>query len=174
MAFARTGRALVLVAVLLAGSLAATPVASAVSARSRAVFTANLVNRHSNLCLSLDGARPDDGARVLQWDCGPEENQQWNLSATDSGYYRVRALHSGKCLSVSNGSTGNGATVIQWECGTRGNQQWKLVQKDDGYFAIEARHSDKCLSVSGAGTSNGATAVQWDCGSQHEEHWRLG
>jgi hypothetical protein len=174
MAIARTGRALVLAAVLLAGSLAATPAASAVTGHARSMFTANLVNRHSNLCLSVDGARPDDGAGALQWDCGPEENQLWNLAATDSGYYRVRAVHSGKCLSVSGGSTGNGATVVQWECGTRENQQWKLVQKDNGYFAIEARNSDKCLSVLGASTTNGSTAVQWDCGSQHEEHWRLG
>lgn len=177
MAFPRTGRALVLIALLIAASTAAMPAAGAVTgdrSPTHAVFTANLINRHSNLCLSVNGASNDDGAGVLQWSCGPEDNQQWNLAATSGGYYRIRAVNSGKCLSVANASTGNGALVLQWECGLPDNQQWKLVQKNDGFFALEARHSHKCLSVSNGAMQNGASAVQWDCGSQHERQWRLG
>jgi Ricin-type beta-trefoil lectin domain-like len=172
-------RAITLAAVPLIGQMAAMAAANASTAPARnparAVFTANLINRYSDLCLSVDGASTGNGARALQWSCGTQTNQQWNLAATDGGYYRVLAVNSGKCLSVSDGSTGNGSAVIQWDCGSRDNQQWKLVQRDGGYFSIVARHSGKCLSLSGYKSQNGTPAVQWDCDSgQHEQHWRLG
>ncbi|MFL6055484.1 MAG: RICIN domain-containing protein [Actinoallomurus sp.] len=171
-------RAITVVAVPLIGPMAAIGVANASTAPAhtpaRAVFTATLINRHSDLCLSVDGASTGNGARVLQWTCGTQANQQWNLAATDGGYYRVLAVNSGKCMSVSDGSTGNGSAVIQWDCGSRDNQQWKLVQRDDGYFSIVARHSGKCLTLSGYRSQNGATAVQSDCDAGHEQHWRLG
>jgi hypothetical protein len=178
MALQHNGRTIVLAAALLVGPIAAMPAASAVTTpahtRPQTVFTANLIDRHSNLCLSVDGASTDNGARVLQWDCGTQENQQWRLVATSGGYYQVRAGHSDKCLSVSDRSTHNGAPVIQWECGLQANQQWKLDQKDNGYFSVVARHSGKCLSVPASTTQNGAAAIQWECGSQHDQHWRLG
>lgn len=176
MAFPRIGRALA--ATLFAVSAAAVPATDAFAGSAqipaRSVFTATLVSRYSDRCLSVDGAGTDNGARMLQWTCGSQTNQQWNLDATDHGYYRVMAVNSGKCLSVSDAGTGNGSAVIQWDCGSRNNQQWRLVQRDDGYFSLAARHSGKCLSLSGDKNQNGATAVQWSCGSQHEQNWRLG
>lgn len=176
MAFPRIGRALI--AAVFAGCMAVVPAANAFAASARvparSVFTANLISRYSDRCLSVDSASTYNGARMLQWTCGSQTNQQWNLTATDHGYYRVLAVNSGRCLSVSDSSTSNGSTIVQWDCGTRDNQQWRLVQRDDGYFSLVARHSGKCLSLAGDKTQNGATAVQWECGSQHEQHWRLG
>jgi hypothetical protein len=174
MAFPRNGRRFAAISLLLAGSAVALPAASAAaSPGAQRLFTANLINRHSNLCLSVDGAAFFNGARMLQWDCGPRDNQQWNLAPTTGGYYQIRSDNSGKCLSVSNASTHNGAWILQWDCGTRGNQQWKLVQQDNGFFAIVARNSRKCLSIMDRSTQNGAPVIQWGCGSQHEQHWRL-
>jgi len=171
MAFPRPGRAFAVISLALAGSTAALPAAA--SFQAQRLFTANLINRHSNLCLSVDGAAFGNGARMLQWDCGPRDNQQWNLAPTTGGYYQVRSDESGKCLSVSNASTHNGAQILQWDCGTRDNQQWKLVQHDNGFFAVVARNSGKCISILDRSTQNGAPAVQWDCNSEHEQRWRL-
>ncbi|MDN3357674.1 RICIN domain-containing protein [Actinomadura sp. DC4] len=171
MAFPRRGRVLAAIPLLLSGPALALPAAASPGAQR--LFTANLVNRHSNLCLSVDGAAYDNGARMLQWDCGPRDNQQWNFAPTTEGYYQVRSDDSGKCLSVSNAATHNGAPVLQWDCGTRDNQKWRLVQRDDGFFAIVARNSQKCLSILDRSTDNGAPALQWECGSHHEQHWRL-
>lgn len=176
MAFPRPGRLSATTSLLLAGSMAALPIASAYAASaapSQRLFSAAFINRHSNLCLSVDGAGLGNGARLLQWDCGPRDNQQWNLTATSDGYYQIRSADSGKCVSVSDAGTRNGVPILQWDCGTRDNQQWRLVQRDHGFFSLVARHSHKCVSIPDASTQNGAPAIQWDCGAQHERHWLL-
>jgi hypothetical protein len=147
-----------------------TPTASA------ATFTAQLVARHSQRCVSVDGASTQNGAAMVQWDCGDAPNQQWKLVATSAGYYTVRAVNSDKCMSVDGASVANRARVIQWNCqgGQGPNQEWRLVQKDSGYFSIEARHSGKCLSVAGGSTQNGAALLQYDCVEAQNQHFRLG
>src|SRR4051812_12094225 len=100
MAFPRTGRAIA----VLAGSMTVlpAPAGAAVSGRAQRMFSTGFVNRHSNLCLSVDRARTDNGVRMLQWDCGPQDDQQWNLTPADpanSAYYQIRSAESGRCLS---------------------------------------------------------------------------
>ncbi|MFD7496177.1 RICIN domain-containing protein [Streptomyces sp. NPDC059832] len=141
---------------------------------SATVFTAELIARNSQKCVSVEGASTQNNAAAVQWDCLEAPNQQWKLVSTSAGYYTIRAVNSGKCLSVEGVSTQNGAKAVQWDCVNGTNQEWRLVQKDSGYFSIEARHSGKCLSVSGASTQNGATLVQWDCVEGANQHFRLG
>ncbi|MCX4785097.1 MULTISPECIES: RICIN domain-containing protein [unclassified Streptomyces] len=140
---------------------------------SAATFTAELVARNSQKCVSVEGASTQNGAAAVQWDCLDAPNQQWKLVATSAGYYTVSAVNSGKCLSISGASVQNGATAVQWDCVNASNQEWRLVQKDSGYFSIEARHSGKCLSVIGQSTANGAALVQWDCVEYANQHFRL-
>lgn len=141
---------------------------------SAATFTAQLVARNSQKCVSVEGVSSANGAAAVQWDCLDAPNQQWKLVPTSAGYYTVSAVNSGKCLSVSGASVQNNATVVQWDCVNGTNQEWRLVQKDSGYFSIEARHSGKCLSVAGADTQNNAALVQWDCVEGTNQHFRLG
>lgn len=141
---------------------------------SAATFTAELVARHSQKCVSVAGVSNANGAAAVQWDCLDAPNQQWKLVATSAGYYTVAAVNSGKCLSVSGASVQNNATVVQWDCVGGTNQEWRLVQKDNGYFSIEARHSGKCLSVAGVSNDNNAALVQWDCVEGTNQHFRLG
>ncbi len=143
-------------------------------AASAATFTAELVARNSQKCVSVDGASSQNGAAMVQWDCVNGSNQKWKLTATSAGYYTVSAENSGKCMSVDGASVQNGARVIQWDCVNGTNQEWKLVQKDSGYFSIESRNGGKCLSVAGASTQNGAALVQWDCVEGTNQHFRLG
>ncbi|MFF3444155.1 RICIN domain-containing protein [Streptosporangium sp. NPDC002721] len=153
------------------------PAAAVVSAdapeRLRAGFQASLVARHSGKCLDVDGASRADGANVIQWTCRSQPNQKWDLVATDSGYYTLRAAHSGKCLDVDGASRADGANIIQWTCQSQPNQQWRLVQKDNEYFALVSRHSGKCLDVDGASKADGANIIQWTCQSQPNQQWRL-
>jgi hypothetical protein len=175
MAFPRAGHA---IAPVLAGSMTVLTAATAFAAEQpQRTFSTGFVNRHSNLCLSVDGARTENGVRMLQWECGPQDNQQWILTPADpanTAYYQIRSAESGRCLSVSNAGTANGVPLLQWDCGTRDNQQWKLVQKDGGFFAVVGRGSHKCLSIPGGSAQNGAAAIQWDCHSGQEQRWRLG
>ncbi|WP_326615484.1 RICIN domain-containing protein (plasmid) [Streptomyces scopuliridis] len=153
-------------ACLLTGAV--TPTASA------ATFTAELVARHSQKCVSVAGASTQNGAAAVQWDCVDAPNQKWKLVATSAGYYTISAVNSGKCLSIEGASVQDNARAVQWDCVNGRNQEWRLVQKDSGYFSIEARHSGKCLSVAGVSTQNDAALVQWDCVEGTNQHFRLG
>ncbi|WP_326821578.1 RICIN domain-containing protein [Streptosporangium sp. NBC_01756] len=173
------GQALALAAALLAGPFTAASAADTAAARPEklaAKFTATLVARHSGKCLDVAGVSTADGANVQQWTCLPNQrNQEWNLVATDSGYYTLRAVHSGKCLDVAGVGTADGANVQQWTClSNQRNQEWRLVQKDNGYFTLVVRHSGKCLDVAGVGTADGANVQQWTClPNQRNQEWRL-
>jgi hypothetical protein len=140
---------------------------------SAATFTAELVARHSEKCVSVEGVSTANGAAAVQWDCVDAPNQKWKLVATSAGYYTISAVHSNKCLSIEGASVQNNARAVQWDCVNGTNQEWRLVQKDSGYFSIEARHSGKCLSVANS-TQNGDAVVQWDCVEGKNQHFRLG
>ncbi|MEV7005790.1 RICIN domain-containing protein [Streptosporangium sp. NPDC051022] len=179
MAPVRAVRTVALVAVLLAGPLAL-PAAAAPAvradgspARAGAIFTANLIARQSDRCLSVSTGSTRNGSPAIQWDCGSQLDQLWRMVSMGGGFYHLRATHSSKCLSVANGSTEDGAVVIQWECGPQYDQQWKLVQKEGGFFAFVARHSGKCLSVYDGSAQSGASVIQWECGTQHDQQWKF-
>jgi hypothetical protein len=151
-------------------TVAQTPTASA------ATFTAQLVARNSQRCVSVEAASIQSGAQTVQLDCMDSPSQQWRLVATSPGYYTIRAVTSDKCLSIEGPSLDNRARAILWECqgAQTPNQEWRLVQKDSGYFSIEARHSGKCLSVSGGSAQSGAILRQFDCQEAPNQHFRLG
>jgi hypothetical protein len=137
--------------------------------------TNQLIAKHSNKCLDVNGGSGGDGANVHQWGCHGGNNQKWRLEpvSTVGNYYRILAHHSGKALDVSGISTANGANVHQWEWWMGNNQLWELVPRGGGYFMIRARHSNKCLDVSGGGTANGTNVQQYDCHGADNQLWRI-
>ena len=96
--------------------------------------TYNLVNGASRLCVDVDAASADDGAKVIQWSCTGGANQQFRLQdvAGLTGAVQVVAAHSGKCLDVQNASTAQGTLIQQWTCHTpdiemqQRNQAWQI------------------------------------------------
>ncbi|GGU14351.1 hypothetical protein GCM10010272_69230 [Streptomyces lateritius] len=143
---------------------------------SAATFTAELVARHSQKCVTIQSSSTANDAAVIQFDCVPggQSNQQWKLVATSAGYYSISAMNSGRCMTVKDASVQDYAQVIQYGCGNNTNQQWRLVQKDNGYFSIEARHSGKCLTVTSASNDNDTALIQYDCVEGTNQHFRLG
>ena len=137
--------------------------------------TNQLIAKHSNKCLDVDGASGGDGANVHQWGCHGGNNQKWRLEPvfTTGNYYRILAHHSGKALDVSGVSTATGANVHQWEWWMGNNQLWELIPQGGGYYMIRARHSNKCLDVAGISTANGANVYQWDCHGGNNQLWRI-
>ncbi|MCD9188596.1 MAG: RICIN domain-containing protein [Pyrinomonadaceae bacterium] len=140
-----------------------------------ATETKQLIAKHSNKCLDVNGGSGGDGANVHQWSCHGGNNQKWRLEPvkTLGNYYRILAHHSGKALDVSGISTATGANVHQWEWWMGNNQLWELIPKGNGYYMLKARHSGKCLDVSGVSTANGANVYQWDCHGGDNQLWKI-
>ncbi|MFD7068227.1 RICIN domain-containing protein [Streptomyces sp. NPDC059913] len=87
-----------------------------------------IVNRHSGLCLSVDGASMDDYARVTQYPCGGYFDQYWREGPYDAltKGYQIKNFNSGNCLAVQDGSTAEAAPVIQFRCGSWKDHYWLI------------------------------------------------
>ena len=56
-------------------------------------------------------------------------NQQWSLTPTTSGYYKIPNRNSSKFLEIYANSTADGAIADQWgDTGVNG-QQWTLIKE---------------------------------------------
>ena len=131
-----------------------------------------LANSNSGKC--VDDAGTANGSAVQQWSCGAGTNQQWQFTATDSGYYRVTNRRTGdQALDVTDVSTANGAKIQTWQFGGGANQQFKPVQQSNGTYTLANRNSGKCLDVTDVSTADGARLQQWDCTGGPAQTFRL-
>ncbi|WP_027658988.1 RICIN domain-containing protein [Salinispora fenicalii] len=86
----------------------------------------SLVNQASNMCLDVEGANGNDGARLQQHPCHGEANQQWQLVPTAGGQVLIAALHSGRCAYPDGGRPDAGTEVRQITCVDVPDQQWQF------------------------------------------------
>ncbi|GGR69569.1 RICIN domain-containing protein [Streptomyces roseolus] len=129
--------------------------------------------RHSGKCADVSNFDSADGARIVQWGCGGDINQQyWFKNVGTSGYVQIMARNSGKCLEVEGASTQDGAEVVQRTCGSAKSQHWKIEPSGDaGYGRLVARHSGKCLDVAEYSYGDGAGLDQWTCDDGQNQQW---
>ncbi len=110
---------------------------------------------------------------VDQFSSNSGNNQQWQISPTDSGYYTITSRSTGNVLDVSGGSHDNGAVILQYPKHGGPNQQWQFVPTDNGYFQIINRDSGKVADVKEVSTANGAGIWQWEYAGGLNQQWKL-
>jgi hypothetical protein len=74
-------------------------------------------NKHSQLCVNIEGQSQLSGARVIQWGCNLWDPNAFNMyfAFIPSGsFYKLQALHSGKCLTAT--ALARRAPVVQDDC----------------------------------------------------------
>ncbi len=104
--------------------------------RQRFRFEANddgyfsLVNVDSNRCVDVEWATKDDGAKIIQYPCTGDENQQWQVEKLGKGVVRLLARHSGKVMDTWQG-TENGTNVWQWTKDDDDDQKFHLNWVDE-------------------------------------------
>jgi len=76
-------------------------------------------NARFQRCLDADTNTGGNGGIVQLWDCGPWNQQDWELRE-DGSVYNVRFQ---RCLDADTNTGGNGGKVQLWDCGPW-NQQW--------------------------------------------------
>ncbi|MFB7467523.1 RICIN domain-containing protein [Streptomyces sp. NPDC056224] len=130
-----------------------------------------IANVHSGMCLKVKGASNDNGAPVVQAECGTASEQSWKSEVTDGGnFIQLRNANSGKCLDISGGSARKGARIIQWDCSGGLNQKWwdtDGIDGNPGYWISGTTPSGAptwmCLDMPGASTATGTQAAVWEC-----------
>jgi hypothetical protein len=169
----RTGLALALMMILLAGFL------SIVQAERASAATVDLnkwyvlVNRTSGKAMDDYNFATANGASVVQWTRSDAANQQWRFIDSGGGYYRLMNRTSGKVLDDYNFSTADGTDIVQWQDLNGTNQQFSLQDTDSGYIQLINRLSGKAVEVQGASTADGGKVVQYADWNGANQQWQL-
>lgn len=140
-----------------------------------------IVNYNSQLCIDVPGGTSSN-VTMIQYECQyPEQdNQAWDFTDTDNGYYEIWNLQTKKCLTVLNASIDQNAPIIQYTCNGGTNAQWKPIFQgywdDDAgrswdWYTLKNRKSGLCLTVKNESTANSATLLQFTCNGGANSIW---
>ncbi|MFD6492837.1 RICIN domain-containing protein [Streptomyces sp. NPDC060188] len=125
---------------------------------------ATVVNAGSGKCADARAAGTADGTAVQQYTCNSSQAQQWRLTATSGGYYRVdNRADATKAWDVTGVSAADAAPVQLWTYSGGANQQWQAVAEAGGAYHFVNRNSGKCLDVPSASTADSVQLQQYTC-----------
>ncbi|MFF0186437.1 RICIN domain-containing protein [Streptomyces sp. NPDC005244] len=125
---------------------------------------ATVVNAGSGKCADARAAGTADGTAVQQYACNSSQAQQWRLTATSGGYYRVdNRADATKAWDVTGVSAADAAPVQLWTYSGGANQQWQAVAEAGGAYHFVNRNSGKCLDVPSASTADSVQLQQYTC-----------
>ncbi|MER7922495.1 RICIN domain-containing protein [Streptomyces sp. NPDC096057] len=170
--------AIALVATTVTGiEFAAQGSASAAGTAAAAIPTGytTVVNKGSGKCVDARSAASADGTAVQQYTCNGSTAQNWQLTATDGGYYRVNSnLNGAEAWDVTDVSTADSAPVQLWTYSSGANQQWLPVAEANGAYHFVNRNSGKCLDVPSASTADSVQLAQYTCNGTAAQSFTLG
>jgi hypothetical protein len=153
-------------------TLAAAPAANAATLPTGLT---TVVNKGSGKCVDARSGATANGTAVQQYTCNSSTAQQWQLQATDSGYYRVNnGINTAQALDVTGVSTADSALLQLWAYGGGTNQQWLPVVESDGSYHFVNRNSGKCLDVPSASTADSVQLQQYTCNGSAAQSFSLG
>nr|WP_225849651.1 RICIN domain-containing protein [Streptomyces sp. HPF1205] len=133
-----------------------------------------VVNAGSGKCVDARAAATADGTAVQQYTCNGTTAQSWQLTATDSGYYRIGAASApDQVWDETDVSTADGAPTQLWLYGGGANQQWLPVAESSGAYHFVNRNSGKCLDVPGASTDDSVQLQQYTCNGTAAQSFTL-
>lgn len=76
------------------------------------------------VCLDVEGARYQNGTRLIVHPCNGQDNQRFYTENAHNGYVFIHSAgNSSKCLNVEGG-TAQGRRVILWSCDYVDNNFW--------------------------------------------------
>jgi hypothetical protein len=125
---------------------------------------ATVTSVNTGKCVDARAAATANGTAVQQYACNGSSAQQWQFTATDSGYYRIGVSTApSQVWDVTGVSTADSALTQLWLYGDGSNQQWQPVQESSGAFHFVNRNSGKCLDVPGASAADSVQLQQYTC-----------
>lgn len=145
----------------------------------------HLVNQTSGKCLSANEGRPDNGTKILQWDCSgnpqPGDGQLITWYPTSRWpYFQIRfnepgGNNAGPCLTVPDESHAEGTQLIEWSCiGEYAGNNGQLWKGEGGEFVhFSVLHSGQCIDDWTSGMGNGNKIDQWPCNGTGAQGWRF-
>lgn len=136
--------------------------------------TYTVTNVNSGKCVDARAAGTTNGTAVQQYSCNGTVAQQWQFTATGSGYFQVGdAASTAQVWDDTNVSAANGSLIQLWTYGGGNNQQWQPVAESGGGYHFVNRYSGKCLDVPSASTADSTQLQQYDCNGTGAQSFTL-
>lgn len=134
-----------------------------------------VVNNNSGKCVDARAAATANGTAVQQYACNGSAAQQWQFTATDSGYFQVGSQSAPAQVWDDSGvSAADGSLIQLWTYGGGSNQQWLPVAETGGSYHFVNRYSGKCLDVPSASTADSTQLQQYTCNGTAAQSFTLG
>ena len=127
----------------------------------------------NNKVLDIDGGSYKNQANLQIWDKGTSQQQKFEVTYKQDGYYEIKATHSGKVLDVSGGSDANGTNVNQYETNGTQYQKWILKSAGNGYYYIISKGAEAYLSVRENSSKNGTKLEIYDGNGENRQKFKL-
>jgi triacylglycerol esterase/lipase EstA (alpha/beta hydrolase family) len=119
-----------------------------------------LTMAHSAMCVRAPNAL--SGSQLQQGTCDKSAAQTFNISATDSGYYKLINASTNLAMDVRNASHTDGAAVQQVGWGNSYAQHYYFQVNNEG-FIIRSRESGKCVELQNGVRDSSGVLVQMAC-----------
>jgi mannan endo-1,4-beta-mannosidase len=131
--------------------------------------TYKLISQNSGLSLETPGQHDANGQQINQWSYYGGGNQQWKLTDTGNGIYKIIGVESGRSLDINT----NGTVVQIYDYATNKNsQQFQFTSTEVGQFRITPNCAPgSCLDVYGASTANGGIVNLWQWNGGDNQKW---
>ena len=132
-------------------------------------------NVGSNMCVDIDAGSKANEANVQIWSSNNVEQQKFQVTYLNNGYYKIIALHSGKALDVNNGGTANGTNVKQYSDTGSTAQQWVIQEsgQHEGYYNVASRCNNLCLDIAGGIANNGTNVQMYDYNGTEAQEFKF-
>ena len=127
----------------------------------------------NNKVLDIDGGSYKNQANLQIWEKGKSQQQKFEITYKEEGYYEIKATHSGKVLDVSGGSDANGTNVNQYKTNNTEYQKWILKSAGNGYYYIISKGAEAYLSVAGNSSKNGTNVEIYDGSGEDRQKFKF-
>lgn len=139
--------------------------------------TYQIKNVASGKYMDVEGPSTAEGAYIQQWDYHTDNQEQWLVRYSGTGYYYIKSIYSNKYVAVNGGATSNGAAIIQTSL-LSDACKWKITVTRDGNYKFSAKSSEsnlKVLSLPYLTTANGVNLVQqtYNADTIYTDEWFL-
>ncbi len=122
--------------------------------------------------LDVTGGSLNNGANIEIWNNLNGDNQKFQFTYDNEGYYTISDVRTGKVLDVYGGYTKPGTNVQMWEANGTDGQKWKIEKNGEGYLII-SKVSNLYLDVYGGYTAAGTNVQVWTRNESNGQKWKI-
>ncbi|RVU98706.1 ricin-type beta-trefoil lectin domain protein [Coriobacteriales bacterium OH1046] len=124
--------------------------------------------------LDIAGESTAAGGNAIVWTATGMDNQAFEISRADDGFYVIECALSGKVLDIPSGSPIAGADVVQSErIDGQATQEWAIYSRVGGSYVLKNVGTGLMLEVAGGSAAAGADVQGGSEDGSAAQRWRI-